>query len=143
MTFEGFVEKLIDSNIDVDLDFGEVLEWYTSFGYPRKVKKPGEPALVNRWEIGGARGGNCWGDKAYEYTNEESPPTWTSLHDALRVMCPQISYLQFLDLSAQHVKEDTESGGEYYGNYRIYKVNFLLLKDLYEFLIENNLLELS
>ena len=87
------------------------------------------------WLIGGATGGNCWGDEAtpisiYDLEDEKE---FTQLDNFLEIYYPEISFLDYKKIMKKvNLKEKSYS--EYYGNYRQYKYKAIKKEDLIDVL---------
>ncbi len=92
------------------------------------------------WDIGGARGGNCWGDDACEYTSEEEEPEFKELDTILQKIVPKITYLEHKKLSSEVIEEDSRTDREYYGNYTNSSIKKIKLRKLYDTLVEMKLI---
>lgn len=92
------------------------------------------PYIYVRWETGGMSGGNCWGDHATPFTSTEDLPEFTSLDNLLRVVRPEITYLQYKALVAELQEKGTYREEGYYGNSRSYAYKAISVKKLYLYL---------
>jgi len=101
------------------------------------------PALVNKWRSGGTSGGSCWNSGSDEDPHYSVPgdpePAWDELDQILEHFCPDIPYLKYKKILPLTTTSET-SETEYYGNSTSYTLRILKLKDLYNFLFENDLL---
>lgn len=73
--------------------------------------------IIQRHEVGGASGGNCWGDFAETYTNSRDAEPFIPLEAILRKTSPDISYLKFREIEGL-IEEELTIDSEYYGNYK-------------------------
>jgi len=92
-------------------------------------------------EIGGASGGNCYGDEAHSYhlTNGNSSPF--IFDDLLTYIAPQLTFVQYRDMMNNlKMIDGTDSKYEYYGNHTEYHYKYILLENLCSFMEENGLL---
>ncbi len=139
-----FIEALIDAGIDVDLTYGEEKKWvYGKDHYlsHEEIVEPGIVVLKEKWEIGGVEGGNCWergGNRLYN-TNI-SDPGFPILDQVLETFAPQLLYSQYKELLKVVYLID-ERDVEYYGNYTNYKIRYIEVEDLYDFLDKNGLIK--
>ena len=84
------------------------------------------------WQIGGARGGNCYGDEAEAYTVEE--PNIRELYlldDIISDLFPDLKYMQYrkiMQMTPIHHK--TTGNYEYYGNRTEYYVKYIKVVEL-------------
>jgi hypothetical protein len=100
------------------------------YGIPVHIK---EPVVYLRWETGGYSGGSCWGGQATYWSNKGDAPRWVALDEVLKVLKPDISYLQYRELEGL-VETNHDTQYEYYGNSTDYEVRFIPLSKLGEFL---------
>ena len=89
-----------------------------------------EPVIYTRYETGGYSGGSCWNDNPASYSNKEmSTDKFKVLDVVLEKLCPQITYLQYKKIDSMiHTNEETER--EYYGNSTDWKVEYIILSEL-------------
>ena len=93
-------------------------------------------------ETGGVRGGSCWDSSdPHEYINNEEMPEFVAFDEVLNIVYPDISHLQYNVIWSEFVKEIDYRDCEYYGNYTDYEIKYVSLCDLYNYLIEHNLLK--
>lgn len=90
-----------------------------------------EGYIVQRHEVGGAQGGNCWGDEAEYYQNTTSRSEFLPLDPILKEVSPDISYLKYREIESL-IEEDSYTNSEYYGNYTEYEVRKLDILKLYD-----------
>lgn len=99
-------------------------------GIPNHIK---DLVLYSRFVKDGVAGGNCWGDKRYSFVNEPEKDHMIVLDYVLEELHPNITYLQFKRIhDLIRSNEDTIDG--YYGNFENWKVDYILLPELEEFL---------
>lgn len=89
--------------------------------------------IYQRYNIGGASGGNCWNDDEPTQYEGEDRPNWDTLDLALKEICPEVTYLQYKDIE-KLVKSNDYTDYQYYGNYDDYEIYWLSLEDLYNYL---------
>lgn len=89
--------------------------------------------------IGGASGGNCWGDDAREFGREEEK-FLDDLDNFLEEYFPTIPFLIYKKLM-KTITISEKSEYEYYGNYTIYQIKTILFKDLFKFLCDNDIIK--
>ena len=96
--------------------------------------------LKVEWMTGGAWGGNCWDNSdPGNYTPDPEPePELKHLDLILEKVCPNITFMQYKVLM-QKVKYDTRTEHEYYGNHTSYASKEILVQDIWNFLLEKNL----
>lgn len=136
MTYEEFLDKVktvlgYTDNDDSDRWYGGPYGW-------KKIAKNGH-VLTCRWIIGGASGGSCWGDSP-EPRSGDPEPEFEELDKVLESLAPTISFIKYKRLLRDHIFTDEESEREYYGNYTVYAVKSIKLENLYNFLVEEQLL---
>lgn len=98
--------------------------------------------FYTQWISGGVGGGSCWddGDEDHHYSiSGEKEANLIELEDLLLKLVPNISYLQFRKIEGI-IKHDVYEVNEYYGNSTTYNYKILNLKELFDKLIEMNLL---
>ncbi len=141
MTFDEFYRDCRDIAKDYTKGDGYLddTEW-KSWKEP-SVKK--HPRLFVEWETGGCSGGNCWGGTAEPYSCDDPPKELDILDEILGKLCPSIPFLVYKQLKNDLVKEDTNCSdcGDYYGNYTNYRTLEVDLKELYDYLIQNELIK--
>lgn len=100
-------------------------------GVPVRIK---ELVVYTRYETGGYRGGSCWDSSDPQPYSEEPPKDKFKVLDlVLKELMPNITYLQFKEIdSLIHTEEESEN--EYYGNCTDYKVEYIILSELYKLL---------
>lgn len=98
--------------------------------------------LYEEWVSGGTSGGSCWdsGESHHYATGGEPEPEFKDLDTLLTCICPNITYLQYKSLAAI-INFDSYDQNEYYGNSTIYSYKYVLLKDLYEKLVEMGIID--
>lgn len=110
--------------------------WFQPNSVPIKYN---EHVITMRQETGGYSGGNCWGDSANPYTVRDQPQDFLALNEVLKVVVPNITFLQYLDLK-KLVQTNEDTYQEYYGNSTDYLVSYIPLSILQEKLIELNII---
>lgn len=100
------------------------------YGIPTSIK---EPVIYCRYDVGGYRGGSCWGDRAESYYNEAPKDKMKVLEIVLTELCPNISYLQYKQIESL-IDYNDYSEDQYYGNSTDWKIEFIKLSDLYNLL---------
>jgi hypothetical protein len=94
--------------------------------------------IEQRWLSGGTEGGNCWSDGGhYEIDPEPEPQTWPELESILETYWPDISFLQYRKHILPLFKRDHYTVYEYYGNSEQYTCKVVLLKELFDVIMEN------
>lgn len=86
------------------------------------------------YETGGVSGGSCWdSSNPQPYVNTEQDPGFVVLDQLLEKVAPQISFLNYKKLSAM-IKTFEHWESEYYGNRTEYRISYITLEDLANFL---------
>lgn len=97
-------------------------------GIPIDIK---EPVIYSRYEIGGWRGGGYReGAIAKPYVIEEKPK-FKVLDIVLKKIKPDLTYLEYRELE-ELIQTNEDSDREYYGNSTDYKIEYIILSDLYK-----------
>ena len=92
-------------------------------------------------EIGGASGGNCYGDEAHSYQTINGKSTPFIFDDLLTYIAPQLTFIQYREMMKDlTIIESNESKHEYYGNHTEYHVKYILLENLCTFMDKHDLL---
>ena len=94
-----------------------------------------ELVIYTRWETGGYHGGNCWGNKARYYSEEEPKNKYGVLDLVLGKLKPNISYLQYKQIEKM-IQSNEDTWCEYYGNSTDWKVEYIILSELENYLNE-------
>ena len=100
------------------------------FGIPNKIK---ELVVYTKWQSGG-RGGSCWDDEDTvneHYNNSRPNDSFKILDLTLKVLRPEITFLQFREIEAL-IHSNTETDYGYYGDYTEDTIEWIKLSDLYE-----------
>lgn len=100
-------------------------------GVPVRIK---ELVIYTRYETGGVSGGSCWDSSdPRPYTEEPPKNKFKVLDMVLKELMPNITYLQFKEIDSL-IHSEEESEREYYGNHTDYKVEYIVLSELYKLL---------
>lgn len=99
-------------------------------GIPDSVKTH---VVYSRWNKCGYSGGSCWGDEATPYVNQRPSDVMKVLDIILERKFARISYLDYRKIEAM-IQSTLTSTWEYYGNCSDYEIEYIVLKDLLEFL---------
>lgn len=91
------------------------------------------------WITGGQSGGSCWGTDNYHSVPGDPEPMNTILDAILETITPQISFMQYKKLQRLWVVDDKQDN-DYYGNYTVYAIKRMALRQLYDELNRMNLL---
>ena len=94
-----------------------------------------------KWRTGGDWGGSCWdeGDRTPNPIDGEQEPDLNDLETIILAFDENISYVKYKQLMSV-VKYDTETNYEYYGNYTTYGTKEVVLRDLYNRMVELKLI---
>lgn len=140
MTYEDFLLKVLD--IDLPGPDGYYHRVYIGElpaderPYWNSPEKDKDEYLVHSCETGGMSGGSCWDDSNPQpYSTGETLGRFTAISKIVRVLAPNISFLEYeeiLDL----VETGTYGIGEYYGNGTDYAYQCIKLRDLWSALSE-------
>lgn len=140
INIKEYIQKHTLTQEDIDKLNKEVVGWHGEqgiyiqpYGVPVQVK---DHVVYMRWDAEGASGGSCYDtgddDGARPYRNDE--PTFDIFHNVCRFLKPDITEEQLYE--AEHnLQEDEQTDYEYYGNWSRYKVKWILLKDLQNYLM--------
>ena len=90
--------------------------------------------LVQQIEVGGSSGGNCWGGESSRYINtEDLNKNFTDFEEALILLCPELTFANFLALRKDNiVKTQEHTEQEYYGDSTDFLYRYVSLKELYD-----------
>jgi hypothetical protein len=92
-----------------------------------------EPVIYRRFKTSAMEGGNCWGDKPVYVKYDEKNENWVALDLVLEKLNPNITYLQYKKIN-NLIHDNSECYYEYYGNSTDYKVQYIILSELEDFL---------
>lgn len=110
-----------------------------SYGWGKDVLS--ELALEISWETGGMQGGSCWNDdEPTSYSSSETEPDFESFDQLLEKVCPNISFLQYKNICSQVGRKYDSSLGEYYGNCTNYAHKYIDMKELYDCLVDKEII---
>ncbi len=101
--------------------------------YNDEALKPSD-VVFKEWITGGITGGNCW-DNQTHLRESDQEPEFSSLDKILENLYPNITFLQYKKLM-KLVKTTEYISSGYYGNYEEYRVEYIILQDLYDSLVE-------
>lgn len=145
VTFNEFVEQVIDLGVNVDENYGAKYKDLYSYRIHDKknIVEPGVWAVSIKWYTGGISGGSCWdeGDENNHYaTTGEEEPEFTDFETIILHFVPNITFVEFRDIR-KLVKQKEWTDYEYYGNSTNYAEKYVYLEDIYNFLKEKGYLE--
>ena len=119
MSYKEYESKLTELNMEYELRAGY---------------------LKKEWCIGGITGGSCWGGEPDTAVIGEPEPEFTELDELLEALCPSISFLQYKNLCSRLIKTSDYRSSDYYGNYTKYATKKIDLGELYNYLVEKELI---
>jgi hypothetical protein len=140
MKIEEFIDILKNLNITIKDRVTRKGRWgnqSVDFINPKSNNVTEDSFIYARHEIGGVSGGSCWdSSNPQPYTTDEKDPELDNELDLIfKAVCRNISYLAYKEVQSK-VSEDYETEREYYGNRTDYKIYFLKIRDLYDTLVE-------
>lgn len=92
-------------------------------------------------ETGGVCGGSCWDDShPHPYHNSEPMPQFIAFYQILERVVPNLTFLQAKVMEPIVIKETSDTENEYYGNSTDYAIKYVNLTDLYNYLVEKELI---
>lgn len=145
MTYETFLEKAKKSGADINPYLPFSLDKLWVYPAQKKSKTPvSAPDFVAQyWDERGARGGSCWGTEITEYVGKSTPSSFPDLIKILGAVAPELTFIQYELLKVSGViKEGSETEYHYYGNYTEYGYRLVVLRELYDELVEMKVIEL-
>ena len=104
------------------------------FGIPTNIKGL---VIYTKWESGG-RPGSCWDDENTHnehYTCSEPNDSFIVLDKVLKILKPDVSYLEFKEIERLK-NSNTEMDYGYYGDYTEDTIEWIVLEDLIKLLIK-------
>lgn len=120
LTYNQFLTRIKTSNITTD---------FISFRY-----KSMNETIGLTWIIGGQ-----YSDK--DPREIEIEPELEDLDKILENLCPDISILKYKRLIRENLKRDTHKDYGYYGDWTEFGVKFIELKNIFNWLVFENLIE--
>lgn len=107
----------------------------------RGLRREENLSFYTEWTAGGECGNSCWG-RDPRPVSPDKPSTCIKEFDEFLLKCvPNIGFMQYRVLENKVLKRDTySSGGDYYGNYYEYAYLEVPVRELYDALVEMNLL---
>jgi len=119
------MDKETVERINKECPYGQGIFLQPSY-VPINIK---ELVVYTVYDIGGYRGGSCWGNKP-EYVNLRlEDDRFVVLDMVLNELFPNITYLQYRKiLKLIHTNEDTTL--EYYGNSTDHRCEYIVLSEL-------------
>jgi hypothetical protein len=122
MTWEEFYGEVMILFTDALGWKGNAIRWHSGTPDHYEVK----------WCTGGTSGGSCWGDSAEHFTSDDPEAELELLDALLEAVCPTISVMKYKKLLKAVVERDSDSEGEYYGNYTDYGIKRVNFRKLYD-----------
>jgi hypothetical protein len=98
------------------------------FGIPNEIK---EPVIYTKWQSGG-RTGRCWDDESTvneDFTNVRPDDVFIVLDLVLKILKPDISYLDYKKIEALKKSNEKNDYG-YYGDSTEDTIEWIVLSDL-------------
>lgn len=144
MTYEKFLSLAKESGAHINPYLGFNLDKLWVYPPDKKSKKPvnAPDFIVQYWTIGGMSGGGYDGRKASKFVGEGKPDSFPDMIKVLAKITPQLSFIQYELLKTSGVfKEGEEIDYEYYGNYTEYGYRLVVLRELYDKLVEMGAIE--
>lgn len=141
MNYDTFLAKVKKTGVSTSPYLPFSLERIFTYPARDRSKKPVDapPFIAQYWDAGGTSGGSCWDDGTknnhYQRTGEPAPTTFPDLVKVLTAVCPNLTFLQY-ELVKTVIKTGVETEYEYYGNSSDYGYNVVILRDLYDKLVE-------
>jgi len=100
------------------------------YGIPVNIK---EPVIYCRYTAGGYSGGSCYGDDARFFERGVPANRMKVLELVIKELKPDITFFQYKELE-ELIRTNEETEEEYYGNSTDYKIEYILLSELINFL---------
>ena len=131
-----------DTKIEAMKEYGEY-RWNPE-EYNRDLANEKRECIYMTWTGESRDGGSCWNDEEkdrhYIHSGEPEPIEFKIFDDVLRIVCPNITYLQYKEIAPLIQRGDNKID-EYYGNYTIKEYKVVWLRDLYDALRKKDLIE--
>lgn len=93
----------------------------------------------SHWCLGGSWQ-NCWGSGG-SVAGEPEPEDFTTFDELLERVSPNISFLQYKNISSRVIRTETYGESDYYGGSTTSAYKYFNMNDLYELLVEKNIIE--
>ena len=141
MTFKEFLSILKENKIPIYQDKRKKTGWgyYLSYGWNHQSIK--EYIRVS-WSTGGISGGSCYGQDSHQsYSNDDYDDTFYYFDKILEIIWPNITYLNYKHLEKELVHKISWSENEYYGNSTNYCGKYVILVDMFNMLIDLQIIE--
>lgn len=141
MDFPTFISLINGSGIDTKPYLPFSAERLFVYPAHNRSKQPVDapPFIAQHWDAGGISGGSCYdeGDKDPHYarTGDPAPTTFPDLTKVLIAVCPTLTFLQY-EMIKEVIKSGVETEYEYYGNSSQYGYQVVILRELYDKLVE-------
>lgn len=98
-----------------------------------QLKKFLSQFLIESVYTGGYTGGNCWDDTDPYFESSGDKVEFAVLDKFLAEVAPSITFLKYKGIS-ELIKENERTEYEYYGNTSDYKIFYIDLNELYDYL---------
>jgi hypothetical protein len=127
-------------------DFEEIFNEFSSICY--KFRHDDRVKYIwDSVDIGGSSGGSCWGGQSTNYSTglSENDIKLKNFDDLIERLFPDISFMRYKKLinNVNFQTRNSNSYGDYYGNYSETLIKYISAKDLYDSLIALDFLETS
>lgn len=117
----------------VDVPYVEKLWHYPDGNKYGTRSVPKFDYVASKEEIGGSRGGSCWGGISDGYTRSDAPDGYGFLDVIIENMFPNTSFIAYRKIVAA-LETHEETHYEYYGNYTTYRVRWIRMEQLHKLL---------
>lgn len=97
------------------------------YGIPTHIK---EPVIYLRWSAGGLTGGSYHEDSCLRPFEGEPKPNFEALDQVLKILKPNISYLDYKKVEKLIEDNEYDDDSDYYGNCENYYINYIILSRL-------------
>ncbi len=144
MTYEDFISRIKEAGISADPYHPFSLEKIFIYSGNRCQKKMANPIpyIIQYWDAGGVSGGSCWDSSdPQSYVGETAPRLFPDFDKILMLIVPNISFLQYQTIQNEVLKEGEETEYAYYGNSTTYGYRLVILEDLYNKLVEMEIIQ--
>lgn len=119
------------ANLSAGAPYEQSIDKMSRYSYKdSSFKNNDRLALILKYETGGVSGGSCWdSSNPTYYSNDEPKPKFKLLNEALKILKPDLTFLQFHDVEElMHTFDYTVH--EYYGNRTDYEITYVYIDEL-------------
>lgn len=141
LTYEKFLELVKDAKIDI-FPKSPWQGWGKTFEpiYTEDIER-----ISINWISGGITGGSCWGTERYNREIDKEPE-FVDLDNILELINPDFKLFEYKRLLREIeetglIKFHQKNYDGYYGNSEEISYKVIILRELYDFLVEKNLIE--